>query len=235
MPMPKPLASSSSPSARVQSPFPSASMTTSSPTFAALPQAPMTNTSLTARQAMVSTPLALIRAASCTNPGRCLALHVGVKAPGTENSTTFLPLKSSSVVALTGPSLPIRFNVPLGTRSPTLIVMHFSIWCVARRMGGRPHPRGEQCSEWTLRALPSGRRVGCGKAARLEEHAGHRAAKARLQPAGGRDQGVQLEAGAKAATLEQIDEVLGGNVAGRGRRERTAADPADTRIQRLDT
>ena len=28
-----------------------------------------------------------------TNPGRCLASQVGVNAPGSENSTTFFPLK----------------------------------------------------------------------------------------------------------------------------------------------
>src|SRR5579864_7289018 len=90
----------------------------------------MTNTSFTAMQAMVSTPLARIWSASCTKPGRCLASQVGVKAPGTENSTTVLPLKSSSVERSLGPSLVIRLSVPAGMRSPALIAMRdsFASW-----------------------------------------------------------------------------------------------------------
>ena len=94
-----------------------------SPTLEDLPQAFITNTSLTAMQAMVSTPLARIWSASSTKPGRCLASHVGVKAPGTENSTTVLPLNSSSVEMSLGPSLVIRLSVPAGMRSPALIAM----------------------------------------------------------------------------------------------------------------
>src|SRR6185312_11920547 len=104
-------------------PLPSASIVTLSPTLEALPQAFMTNTSLTAIQAMVSTPLERIWSASCTKPGRCLASQVGVKAPGTENSTTFLPLNRSSVETSFGPSLVISLSVPEGMRSPTLIAM----------------------------------------------------------------------------------------------------------------
>ena len=92
----------------------------------ALPHAFMTNTSLTAMQAIVSTPLARIWSASCTKPGRCLASQVGVNAPGTENSTTFLPLKSSSVVMSFGPSLVIVLSVPAGMRSPALIAIRVS-------------------------------------------------------------------------------------------------------------
>ena len=87
----------------------------------------MTNTSLTAMQAMVSTPLALMSAAFSTKPGRCLASQVGVNAPGTENSTTFLPLKSSSVVRSCGPSLVITLNVPAGILSPALIAIYVSL------------------------------------------------------------------------------------------------------------
>src|SRR5262249_24278269 len=121
--MPKPLASSSRPSDLLYSPLPSASINTRSPTPCALPQAFITNTSFTAMQAMVSTPLAWIWSASCTKPGRCLASQVGGKAPGTENSTTVLPLKSSSVVTSFGPSLVMRLRVPAGMRSPALIAM----------------------------------------------------------------------------------------------------------------
>src|SRR5258705_2938939 len=86
-------------------------------------QAFITNTSLTPVTAMVSMPLALIAAAFFTKPGRWLLLQVGVKAPGTANSTTFLPLNNSSVVFGFGPSPVITVKVPLGTRSPTLIAI----------------------------------------------------------------------------------------------------------------
>src|SRR5688572_1913581 len=94
-----------------------------SPTLEYLPQAPMTNTSLTAMQAMVSTPLALMSAAFSTKPGRCLASQVGVNAPGTENSTTRLPLNSSSVVIFCGPSLLMTCSEPAGNLSPTLMLI----------------------------------------------------------------------------------------------------------------
>src|SRR6187401_3062448 len=68
-------------------------------------------------------PLALIAAAFFTKPGRWLLLQVGVKAPGTANSTTFLPLNNSSVVIGFGPSPVITVKLPLGTLSPTLIAM----------------------------------------------------------------------------------------------------------------
>ena len=54
-------------------------------------------------QAIVSMPFFLIASAFVTNPGRCLAEHVGVNAPGTENNTTFLPLNRSSVESGSGP------------------------------------------------------------------------------------------------------------------------------------
>src|SRR4029078_12671465 len=67
--------------------------------------------------------LALIASAFFTKPGRWLLLQVGVNAPGTANSTTFLPLNNSSVVFGFGPSAVITVKVPVGTRSPTLIAM----------------------------------------------------------------------------------------------------------------
>ena len=72
---------------------------------------------------MVSMPLALILSALVTKPGRWFLWQVGVKAPGTANSTTFLPLNISSVVFGFGPSAVITVNVALGTRSPTLMAM----------------------------------------------------------------------------------------------------------------
>src|SRR5690348_7476454 len=83
----------------------------------------MTKPSLTAVTAIVSMPFALMAAACFTKPGRWFLWQVGVKAPGTANSTTFLPLNSSSLVFGLGPSAVITVNVPLGTRSPTLIAM----------------------------------------------------------------------------------------------------------------
>src|SRR5262249_18521119 len=106
---------------------PSASIRILVPTLEALPQAFMTNTSLTAMQAMVSTCFALMASACWTKPGRCLALQVGVKAPGTENSTTFLPLNSSAVVMSAGPLSDIVLNVPSGMRLPTWMVMMRSL------------------------------------------------------------------------------------------------------------
>src|SRR5688500_11297764 len=83
----------------------------------------MTNTSFTAMQAMVSMPFALKLSMLPMNPGRCFASQVGVNAPGTEKSTTFLPLKSSSVETARGPSFVIVLRVPEGIRSPALIAI----------------------------------------------------------------------------------------------------------------
>ncbi len=59
LPRPKPMPSITRPIALVKSPLPSASMTMSSPTPWSLPQASITKASLTAMQAMVSTPLSV--------------------------------------------------------------------------------------------------------------------------------------------------------------------------------
>src|ERR1700722_10660823 len=123
MPMPKPVAFNSRPSALTYSPLPSASMRILSPTLPALPQAFITKTSFTAVHAMVSTPFALILSANSTKPGKCFASQVGVNAPGTENSTTVFPLNSSSAVSFCGPSLVMRVNLPSGILSPTLMVI----------------------------------------------------------------------------------------------------------------
>jgi hypothetical protein len=73
--------------------------------------------------AIVSTPFALNASAFCVNPGKCLALQVGVNAPGTANSTTFLPLKISSVEVSLGPSAVAIISFMDGIWSPTLIVI----------------------------------------------------------------------------------------------------------------
>src|SRR5580704_8867198 len=121
--MPRAVMSISRPSALARAADPSASIVILSVAPCSLLQAPSTNASLTAVQAMVSTPLALIAAAFCTNPGRCFWLQVGVKAPGTANSTTFLPLKMSSVDTSLGPSDVAIISFIDGIVSPTLIVM----------------------------------------------------------------------------------------------------------------
>ena len=51
------------------------------------------------------------------------------------------------------------------------------------------------------------------------------------QPLGDRDQRVEVDAGLDALAVEQVDEVLGGDVAGRARRERAAAEAADGRVE----
>src|SRR5689334_17934509 len=75
-------------------------------------------------QATVSTPLPLIASMLARKPGTCLALQVGVNAPGSAKATTFLPgAKSSSVVMGLGPSGLIIRSVALGTLSPTLAIV----------------------------------------------------------------------------------------------------------------
>src|SRR5687767_15159661 len=106
--------------ARVKSPLPSASKRILSPTSCALPHASITQASLTAIQAMVSTPLAFNSSDCVTKPGRCTREHPGVNAPGTAKSTT-LPLPSTSPVRTESgaPSGPIVLSSMSGILSPT--------------------------------------------------------------------------------------------------------------------
>ena len=125
--MPKPLASSASPTALVNSPLPSATMRTLPAESLAFPHAPMTKASLTERQTISSTPLALIARACSRKPGRCFREQVGVKAPGTAKSTTRLPLKTSPTVTSFGPPSPISLSFrSRGSVSPALIAMSSS-------------------------------------------------------------------------------------------------------------
>src|SRR5690606_8714820 len=65
----------------------------------------------------------------------------GVKAPGTANRTTFLPLKMSSTVMGFGPSLVMVRRVMLGRASPTLMVMVISDGGLCCGSGqGLPYP-----------------------------------------------------------------------------------------------
>mmetsp|Transcript_17212 Transcript_17212/g.29416 ORF Transcript_17212/g.29416 Transcript_17212/m.29416 type:complete len:213 (-) Transcript_17212:51-689(-) len=131
--MPKPLSvrSSSTPQALVKTALPSASSMILSPAPTLLPQASITKASFTLRQAMVSTPLALISSARSTKPGKCLRLHVGVKAPGTAKMTTFLPLHRASVsTSFMLPSVSKYLKAADGRRSPTAMACE-ATWRVA--------------------------------------------------------------------------------------------------------
>src|SRR4051794_32750033 len=134
--MPRPIRSSSSPSALVKAADPSASIVTLPSQPCSFPQAAITNASFTAMQATVSTPLALRASAFCTKLGRCLTLQVGVNAPGTANSTTFLPLKTSSVEVSLGPSGVAIISFMDGIGSPALIVMDLlaPLWLATPRL-----------------------------------------------------------------------------------------------------
>ena len=122
--MPKPPASSSRPTARVNSPLPSASMRTLPPAPWAFPHASITNASFTDRHTTSSTPLAFTFCAPDTKPGRCFIEQVGVNAPGTAKRTTRFPLKMSPTLTSRGPVSPISFSLTSSGRlSPTLIAM----------------------------------------------------------------------------------------------------------------
>ena len=73
----------------VKSALPSASIMILSSVPTDLLQASITNASLTATHAMVSTPLDFSSSAFSRKPGKCFKLQVGVKAPGTPIRTTF--------------------------------------------------------------------------------------------------------------------------------------------------
>src|SRR5262245_10989603 len=91
-------------------------------------QASITNTSLTDVSATALTPFALIASACWVIEGTCILWQVPVKAPGTANSATFLPLKMSSVLFHAGPSDVITRNFASGSRSPTLMGMVLFLW-----------------------------------------------------------------------------------------------------------
>src|SRR5271170_3477664 len=127
--MPRPTRSSSSPIALTNAPDPSASIVSLPSAPCCLPQAPITNASFTAMQAIVSTPFARKVSAFSTKPGRCRLLQVGVNAPGTANRTTVLLLKISSVEVSLGPSGVAIISFMDGIVSPTLIVMGCLVPC----------------------------------------------------------------------------------------------------------
>jgi len=112
------------PTAIVKSAFPSDSIVMDRRSSCALPQASITAASFTAIQTISSMPFALIASAFFTNPGKCRAEQVWVKAPGTAKRTTRFPAKYSSVDSGFGaPSSPSRCNVSEGRGSPSLIAI----------------------------------------------------------------------------------------------------------------
>ena len=61
--------------------------------------------------------------------------------------------------------------------------------------------------------------------------AGELAAEQLVEPGGDLDQRVEVDAGLDPLALEQVEDVLGGDVAGRARRERAAAEAADRGVE----
>ena len=87
----------------------------------------MTKASFTDTQPTASTPLARSAAALVLKLGTCWAEQVGVNAPGTPNSTTFLPWHSASVVTAAPPLSSITSKLADGSRSPTSMVISISL------------------------------------------------------------------------------------------------------------
>src|SRR3974377_2546360 len=102
--------------ALANSPLPSARNSTLSPAPVDFFQASITNTSFTPVTAILFTPFALIASALFRKLGIGRLLQVGVNAPGTANSATFLPLKILSVVLQTWPSTYLTQNLWLCNR-----------------------------------------------------------------------------------------------------------------------
>src|ERR1700694_844450 len=79
----------------------------------------MTNGSLTETQTMASMPCALNAGASSLNRGKCVDEQVGVNAPGSEKTTTFLREKMSSLVTVDHSPLRRIRKLTSGTRCPS--------------------------------------------------------------------------------------------------------------------
>ena len=131
-----------------------------------LAQACITNGSFTAMQATPSTPRARSASMFSRKPGMCLMLHVGVKAPGTANSTTFLPPNTSSVETSRGPSGVAAVSFIGGMASPIL-----TIWqslCFRMHCRSRPAPPSHAPRN---RAASAGGPARCAAPARSCSHA----------------------------------------------------------------
>ena len=97
------------------------SMTSSSATPRSCFHACMTNASLTAMHATVSTPFALNDASSLAKPGRCCCVQPGVNGPGTAKRATVLPANTSDVDSIPGAPSTMVKKVDSGRREPTAI------------------------------------------------------------------------------------------------------------------
>src|SRR5690606_6521413 len=167
MPMPKAVPSISRPSARAKSPLPSDSMRRPAGTCWLSPQACITKGSFTAMQA-TSMPRSRKAWKCSTNPGRWRSEQVGVKAPGTANSTTLRCANRVGVSMVCTPSS-MYFRVTSGIASPGWMGMGASVW---GRSGDRTasrawcHGHAALASRGTVpRLLPCrGRRPGRGRA-----------------------------------------------------------------------
>lgn len=100
----------------------------------------MTNASFTDTQAMVSTPLALSSSAFSMKPGRCLRLQVGVKAPGTANSTTYSRRERTAGRALSARPGPQKLRQAVKQVCLVVGLQGFRQRCYAR--SGRASRRG---------------------------------------------------------------------------------------------
>lgn len=130
------------PRAFVNSQLPSESIVTFPAAPALFAHASRTNGSFTATHAISATPFALSAAASFTNEGRCVLWHVGVYAPGTAKSTTFLPLKNCEVLTVSGPFAPSLRSVASGSFCPVWIMRQsLDAECAAGKFAGFPRRR----------------------------------------------------------------------------------------------
>src|SRR5678815_640771 len=73
-----------------------------------------------------------------------------------------------------------------------------------------------------------------GKTAGLVQQARRLAPELLLQPFRRFDERCERDAGGDAAAIEHVEKIFGSDVARRGGCERTAADPADARVERND-
>src|SRR5882672_8443104 len=176
----------------VNSPFPSGSRTTFCASWS-LPHSSITNGSFTEMQTIASMPCALNAGATSLKRGRCVDEHVGVKAPGSEKATTFLPAKMSSVVMVAQSPLRRMRNETSGMRPPSRDT-RFSAMLEAPCVDDNRHP--DSCGRrvitqvnllhWLDRLwlsvrrngapLPPGRRRGSGSARGASCHRGLRRA-----------------------------------------------------------
>ena len=132
--LPKPLAPRSvfRPVAAVKFRHPSLTIDILDSALYALAHAARTKTSLVDRHMISSMPADIIASDFSMNPGKCLAEHVRVNAPGTPNRTARLPPNSRSLEIALGASSTSVKSSTFGMRCPTVIILAFQI-CVLRR------------------------------------------------------------------------------------------------------